>query len=390
MPQNCNPETRVTRLGTVKSSGAMGVSEPWLRLCIGLVSAVLSLNPCTSVAQDSDARNSTITQRDAVQIVSIFYATNRGRKEQAPGRVAYNGDRGGPHFGTCLVEFSPIPFAEDLGSIAPFYIPRETNRISIAEEFDENAFWADLMAAAGQTTSRSVVLFVHGYNYGFARTCRMAAELQRTLSGKATVVMVSWPSNALPTDYLPDQVDLEWSVPFLADVFSETVTRLGATRVQSLAHSMGSRGVLFTLQRLGADLDRRPIIRRLVLLAPDFDSATFVALVPRLTPLVEEITLYASSNDTALIASRQLNGNPRLGEAGDFLTVVNGIETIDVSPGGRYQILGHEYFYYHPWVAADLAELLGSGSRASERRTLRTKQRGGLTFWEISVEAQPQ
>lgn len=230
----------------------------------------------------------------------------------------------------------------------------------------------------------------HGYNYGFVRTCRMVAELQRTLLGKATVIMISWPSNGLPTDYLPDQVDIEWSVPFLVDFLIDLADRVGPTRVQALAHSMGSRGILFALQRLGADSEQRPVVGRLVLLAPDFDSETFVDLLPRLAPLVSDITLYASSNDTALMASRQLNGNPRLGEAGKFLTVVDGIETIDVSPGGRYQILGHEYFYYHPKVAADLAELLGSGTRAAERSALRSMKRDGVSYWEIVEEALPQ
>jgi esterase/lipase superfamily enzyme len=277
-----------------------------------------------------------------------------------------------------------------LGSIAPFYLPRETNRISIVEQSDQQMFWNELVAAADRTTSRSVILFVHGYNYGFKRTCRMAAELQRTLHGKATVVMLSWPSNALPTDYLPDQVDIEWSVPFLANFVGDLADRVGPKRVQVLAHSMGSRGVLFALQRLGADSQERPVINKLVLLAPDFDSETFVDLLPRLTPLVSNLTLYASSNDTALMASRKLNGNPRLGEAGKFLTVVKGIETIDVSPVGRHQILGHEYFYYHPGVVADLVKLLSSGARAAERSTLRTQQRGGISYWEIVEGAPPQ
>jgi hypothetical protein len=46
---------------------------------------------------------------------------------------------------------------------------------------------------------------------------------------------------------------------------------------------------------------------------------------------------------------------------------VDGIETIDVSPVGRYQILGHEYFCFHPGVAADLVLLSSSGARAAER-----------------------
>jgi esterase/lipase superfamily enzyme len=254
---------------------------------------------------------------------------------------------------------------------------------------DSGRFWDDLVTAVAQTASRSVIVFVHGYNYEFKRTCRMASEVQRALLGKATVVMLSWPSNGQPTDYLRDQVDLEWSIPFLTGFFGQIVDRIGPENVQILAHSMGSRGVFFALERLGAGLEARPLVNRVVLLAPDFDSAPFVDLLPRLVHLADHITLYASGNDTPLKVSRQVNGHPRLGEAGEFLTVVEGMETIDVSAVGRYQILGHEYFYFHPKVAADLTALLSSGAGAAERSALRPRERNGIRYWEIVEDSIP-
>jgi esterase/lipase superfamily enzyme len=153
--------------------------------------------------------------------------------------------------------------------------------------------------------------------------------------------------------------------------------------VQLVAHSLGSRGVIFALQRLAAMREKRPVISQLVLLAPDFDSATFVDLLPGLVPLADAITLYASSNDTPLKLSQQLSGYPRLGQAGDYLTVVEGVETINVSSIGRYQITGHEYFHFHPRVTADLVALLGSGARAAERSGLQAKMRDEMRYWEF-------
>ena len=209
------------------------------------------------------------------------------------------------------------------------------------------------------------------------------AEMQRNLRRKATVVMFSWPSNGLPSDYMSDQADLEWSVPFLTRFLAQLGDRLGSDKVQVLAHSLGSSGAVFALGRLGAALDHHPVIGRLVLLAPDFDSQTFVELLPGLAPLAGSVTLYASSNDTLLKLSHQLNGYPRLGEAGDYLTVAEGMETIDVSPSGRYRILGHEYFQFHPKVAADLVTLLSIGAKAAERSALRSRTRDGLIYWEL-------
>jgi esterase/lipase superfamily enzyme len=327
------------------------------------------------------------TESDAAKInVSVFFVTNRRHSHGKSGMSLFSGERGKSHYGQCHVEFSPIPIVNQFGSKVPFYVPKETNQITIKKQSDLQLFWNELVAASAQTTLQSVVVFTHGYNYGFNRTCRMAAEMQRALHGKAIVVMMSWPSNGLPSDYLPDLVDVEWSVPFLAGFLSNAADRVGPRNVQVLAHSMGTRGVLFALQRLGADSNKRPLVNQLVLLAPDFDSQTFVELAPRLLPLAGSITLYASSNDTPLKASRQLNGHPRLGEAGEYLTVVEGVETIDVSPVGRYQILGHEYFYFHPQIAADLVALLSSGARAAERPALRPIKRDGFTFWQMAEE----
>ncbi|MEA3274687.1 MAG: alpha/beta fold hydrolase [Pseudomonadota bacterium] len=321
--------------------------------------------------------------------VSVFYVTNRRRDEDKPAAYSYGGERGEPHFGRCEVTFTPIPIINQVASKVPFYLPSETNEVLVAEQADARVFWDQLATAVDQTSTGSVVLFVHGYNYGFERTCRMAAEMQRALRGEAIVLMFSWPSNGLPTDYVHDQADVEWSVPFLADMLVQLGERIGPRNLRVLAHSLGSRGIVFALQRLRAELEKCPVIGRLVLLAPDFDSQTFVDLLPGLVPLTGGITLYASSHDTPLKVSRQLSGYPRLGEGGEHLTVVQGMETVDVSPAGRYQILGHEYFYFHPLVEADLVTLLSTGAGAAERSGLRPNEQDGVGYWEIAGDSRP-
>lgn len=350
------------------------------RRVAAILVALLSLYPLSGGAEAPDVVISVpVDDLD----VKVFYATNRKRYPGRPADETYGGERGKPHFGRCAVQFTPIPYMDEVAGKVPFYLPSETNEIHVVEQAGPQAFWERLTAAASATETRSVVVFVHGYNYGFNRTCRTAAELQRSLGGKAAVLMFSWPSNAGPAEYLQDQADIEWSVPFLADFLEQLGQRIGPANIQLLAHSLGSRGSLVALQRLGADLAERPVIGRLVLLAPDFDSQTFVAMLPRLTPLAVDITLYASSKDAPLKISRQLSGYPRLGEAGELLTVAEGMETIDVSASGRYQVLGHEYFYYHPLVKADLAALLITGKGAAQRPGLRARMRDGLRYWEI-------
>jgi esterase/lipase superfamily enzyme len=318
--------------------------------------------------------------------VSVPYVTNRRPNARGSGQTAYDGERGSAGVGRCEVVFTPIPVIHQIAPRVPFYVANETREVRSERDTDAEAFWREVTNQIARTTSQSVVVFVHGYNYDFERTCTAAAELQRTLSGKAVVLMFSWPSNGRPTDYIPDQADVEWSVPFLARVLAELADRLGPKRVQVLAHSLGSRGVVFALERLRAERDGRPLIGQLVLVAPDFDAQAFVERLPVLTSLTSGITLYASSNDTPLKASRQLHASPRLGEAGELLTVAEGMQTVDVSLVGRYQLLGHEYFRYHPKAAADLAALLGEGQGAPERAGLRAVPFNGLLYWELVGE----
>ena len=322
--------------------------------------------------------------------VSVPYVTNRRREAPVAEQKAYGGDRGPTSFGRCEVVFTPIPVINKIAPRVPFYLADETLDLRIEPQTDPGVFLRQLQEQSAGTASGSVVVFVHGYNYGFERHCKAAAELQRALSGKAIVLMFSWPSNGRPTDYIPDQADVEWSVPLLARLLAYLGDRLGADRVQVLAHSLGSRGVVFALERMRADLKTRPLIGQLVLMAPDFDAQSFVERLPILAPLTAGITLYASSNDTPLKASRQLHGSPRLGEAGEFLTVAEGMQTVDVSPLGRYQVLGHEYFRFHPMAAADLAELLGEGLGAPDRAGLRRASFNGMVYWELIGAKSPR
>ncbi|MGB5549728.1 MAG: alpha/beta fold hydrolase [Thermoanaerobaculia bacterium] len=346
-----------------------------------LVFAVL-LMPFAAEAQETDTLDSSSAR--------IFFATNRDRVEiEDPQVVRFGGQRGSPSFGTCEIEFKPIPILGDVASRVPFYVPSETSEMRIEAQESPQAFWDDVSTEVESTSTAQVVLFVHGYSFDFERGCERAAEVQRSLAGTATVLMFTWPSNGEATDYVPDLADLEWSVPLLAELLELLANRFGPSGVHVLSHSLGARGVMLALSRLRADLVDPPVIGRWVLLAPDIDSEVFVELLPRLGPMAESITLYASSNDTPLKVSRQLNGSPRLGQAGELLTVAPGMETIDVSPAGRYQILGHEYFFFHPAVAADLAELLSTGKGSAERSALSPQSKNGLPYWEVIEESEP-
>jgi len=355
-------------------------------LAVG-VSLAVGLVACGEPADDSITPRTGDPAAEASSLtIEVPYVTNRGRDDEASAGDVYNGDRGEAHVGRCEARFTPIQALDGLASRVPFYVPSEARRVVVAEREAPAAFRRRLDAAVGDGNGASLVVFVHGYSNSFTRTCRMAAEMQRLLDDRATVLMFSWPSDANPAEYVSDQADLEWSVPLLASTLREFADRLGASRVQLLAHSLGSRGVIQALLRLRAEGPPFPRFGRLVFLAPDYDAMSFRDLLPLMAPLTAGVTLYASASDAPLRVSEELNGHPRLGQAGDHLTVMAGMETIDVTSAGRYQLLGHEYFYYHPRVAADLVALLTRGAGADDRPGLRRRRdEAGVAYWEFEA-----
>ena len=109
---------------------------------------------------------------------------------------------------------------------------------------------------------------------------------------------------------------------------------------------------------------------QVVLAAPDIDADVFrERIAPAIINQARQVTLYASSNDLALTASRTFNsGDLRAGDTSRGLVVTPGIETIDVS-GVDTSLLGHSYYGDNP----DGAD--GSQGTAATRPIPRTSAR---------------
>ena len=84
---------------------------------------------------------------------------------------------------------------------------------------------------------------------------------------------------------------------------------------------------------------------QVIFAAPDIGRDNFVQLADAFYGRAQRCTLYASSRDVALKASKTIHGYPRAGEAGTSLVVVEGVDTIDASLVDTSLIdLRHSYF----------------------------------------------
>ena len=116
----------------------------------------------------------------------------------------------------------------------------------------------------------------------------------------------------------------------MADTLLEMERRFGSGAVDVVGHSLGARGVVLALQEVA---HRTPDIRLgdVVLLAPDMDFGIFQRLLPRIAPIARNITVYMAAGDRPLAVSAQLHGYARLGEAGNDVASLSGVEVIDLS-----------------------------------------------------------
>ena len=151
---------------------------------------------------------------------------------------------------------------------------------------------------------------------------------------------------------------------------------------------MGNAPLLAALSNLAARGATRTTINQVILAAPDVDAKDFAELASRILPLAQTLTLYASSQDRAIQASRKLRRD--LARAGDVVdgqpVVVTGLDTIDVSTISTGILsLNHAAYADKKELLNDMRRLMLTGERPPDVRDISIRKvtdRTG-TFWRF-------
>ena len=353
-----------------------------LTIPLRFISMFLLMTSSIAVSFAQNASTDTSTpDTQQLENVSVLFATVRNRNGHDPKQEYFGGQRGRGRTGVCKMEYKPIWGMDMIADSLPFHVPEERIRLASVEEFPINQFWDEISAANGRNDG-NIVLYVHGYNIGFEKSCTRASIFQRNLDIHDRLILFSWPADGNVMNYTLDEADLTWSVHYIEKLLSELIRRYGAGRIDVVGHSLGGRGVVNAISRMSRN-SPDPLINELVLVAPDMDAQVFGQLLPEIKPLVRRITLYASENDHALRASQEVHGYPRLGQGGTMLSVYPGVETIDVTDLGQRVASGHLYHLFNPTVSSDIMRLLNKGESASQRPGLNTDDKNGFVFWRM-------
>ena len=235
----------------------------------------------------------------------------------------------------------------------------------------KDEFYGELNDVLVQKNSDQTLVFIHGYNVSFENAVKRTAQICYDLKFDGAPICYSWSSHGSLANYTRDLANADATVVSLNQFLLELVERTGNSTVHLVAHSMGNRALLQALDRIAvARREDEKLFGQLVMAAPDVSAHEFrTRYATAAMKLANIVTLYASSNDRALLASTEFHGHNRAGLAGEHLIALPGIDTVDVSEIDT-SFLGHSYYGNHPDLIRDLQAVVELSQPASKRRWL--------------------
>lgn len=344
-------------------------------------------------------RSDEFSDKDApFTIVKVFYATDRKPTGVTDPNEKYGGDRGTLVLGEAEVS---IPRDHRLGEVESPSIwrlefsedPNKHVVLKAAGEVSSETFYKGIREKVASAPDKSAFIFVHGYNVLFKDAARRTAQMSYDLGFPGAPVFYSWPSQGTTLGYTIDENNVEWTRANLKKFIKDFADQSTAENIYLVAHSMGNRALTGAVKELVQENpDIRNRFKEIILAAPDIDAEIFKRdIVPFIVTATPTVTLYASSNDKALIASREVHGYARAGESGAGLVVVNGVDTID-SSNAETDFIGHAYYASSKSIIADIFNLIHLRKRPDDRPGLKAISEQAGRYWEfkgIGTEPSP-
>ena len=329
-------------------------------------------------------------QRRLVDCVTVYFGTNR----RIPAQVRRTTDLADSERSALTLGMADVW----LPRIQPNGTPRDRGELDYAEQDlsnqvdrqpfyvyvtritpnGERSFYTDLTTALRnhRNTTKSILLFVHGFNVDFdeavIRTAQISIDLRHGDFDPGVPVLFSWPSPGEMSivAYRGDSRKAERAAPYLRRFLDELLRRPGVEigQVNIVAHSMGNRVLADALRDYARMSDRRQNVDfRIISAAGDINRVAFTDRANGFASLRPQVTIYASRHDAALMGSeaiaaiiRQDEGNTggtglRIGQMnGNRPYVRAGYTSIDASfVADPFKGFGHGYYSDNPSILFD-------------------------------------
>ena len=324
-------------------------------------------------------------------VVEVYFATDRKQNKSSNIQSMFGADRGVVQYGITSVS---IPRDHRMGELeSPSVLKLEFREdpekhvvMLNIKTLNKAEYYKSISQKIKKSKKKSAFLFIHGYNVTFEDAARRTAQISYDLAFDGASVFYSWPSHGSTARYTFDETNIKWSQKNIERFLEDFSERSNAENIYLIAHSMGNRALTRAYISL---LQKKPslksLFKEIILAAPDIDAEVFKRdIAPEMVKAGSPVTLYASSEDIPLRASRAVHGGyPRAGDSGEDIILLSGIESID-STNVKTSFLGHSYYADQRSIISDIFYIFKEGLRASERAGLneKTKPNGGQ-YWEF-------
>ena len=342
------------------------------------------MKPSEPVPVAKDPKNHTI--------VKVYFATDRQRTNSTKLASIFGGQPSEPKrisYGICEVSIPKghKPGALEAPSIWRFEFKEDPDKHVVLLKVhaqQKNSYFSNLKSVIDRSKGQNAFIFIHGYNVTFTDAARRTAQISYDLGFDGAPVFYSWPSTGELGGYPTDEENIAWAQQNVKQFLRDFVEKTDAQNIYLVAHSMGSRaltGAVASLMTEAPQFKKR--FKEIILAAPDISARIFRDnIAPKMIEASNNITLYVSSDDKALAASRKFHANPRAGEAGKNIIIFNGIDTIDAT-GIDASLLAHSYFAEAKSIISDILSIF-QGQRPSGRKTLKPVKTDRGVYWAFT------
>lgn len=336
-------------------------------------------------------------QEQGAATVRVFYGTNRAPTGEPKPAEFYGTERGELEVGYLDVSIPEIHQEGELETRSRWFMfsyeidPSARRRYVLLNKvtpLSSGSFVKALQGHIKASPSPDVFVFVHGFNSSFEDAARRTAQLAYDLDFDGTPVLYSWPSQGSTTAYTVDEAAVGISSRKLAGFLATLVDHSGAQRIHLIAHSMGNRALIESLETYlakRAPAERKQVFGQIVFTAPDVDRDYFFETIAALRESAARVTLYASDNDLALKTSQKIHGAPRAGLAGAGIILLPWLDTIDMS-AVQADMLGHNYYAADAGAIYDLFRMLWRDDSPAQRCGMVDRLQSDLHVWRFNVD----
>jgi esterase/lipase superfamily enzyme len=303
------------------------------------------------------SRGGPASKSNEVLEITTYYATNRKQSNSPePDKVYGSEFEGQLRYGRAIVTIPATHTPGNLELPSWWKFEREADPSKHFVLKSVIPLTADAARKEMAENAKALLVFVHGYNTGFTEAALRTAQMAYDLAFPGTAFFYSWPSANSVRAYWHDEEMAQRSVRVFEQLIEE-LSRLPASNIYIVAHSMGSRIVGHALERHAAQGKETKNLKGLLLAAPDINADLFRDdIAPKLAAMRGmQTTIYASSSDVALLASSFVHGFRRVGETAGGVFAYQGLETIDASNASAMtRGFGHFYLVDSPSVLKDI------------------------------------